>query len=135
MSEKKDRRIMDEVTRFTTLLGPNTKFTGRITGSDNCIINGRIMGDCALEGVLVLGQEGIWEGDIVAPNAVVSGRVAGSMDIGKKIELTRSARVQGALASPMIAIEEGAVHDGEIRMKSDTEVVRFREKRKAERKD
>lgn len=130
MSVKKGRRIIDEVEQFTTLLGPRSEFTGQIEGGDNCIINGKVIGDCELSGVLVLGEEGHWQGNIRAPKVIISGQVTGAIVVDTKLELTRTARIKGSITSPVVAIEEGAVHEGEIRMQGTSEVIRFREKRR-----
>lgn len=130
---KKDRRIMDDVDQFTTLLGPNSKFVGTISGSDNCIVNGFVEGDCDLEGVMVLGEDGRWEGDIRAPKVIISGQVEGSIVVTEKLELTHTARVKGSISCPVIAIADGAVHIGAISMQGREDVVRFKDQRQGKR--
>lgn len=125
----KKRRLIDKASHFTTLIGHNTRFSGRILGADNCIVYGEIKGDCQLDAVLVVGEEGQWQGHIKAPAVIVSGSVDGNLDVGDKLELTKTAHVKGKIVSPMVAIEEGAVHVGEINMGKGPEVVRFKEKR------
>jgi len=125
----KKRRIMDEVSHFTTLLGPKTHFVGTITGGDNCIVYGQVEGDCQCDGVLVLGEHGQWQGNIQAPSVVISGHVEGDIDAGAKLELTGSARVNGSISSPVVAMEQGAVHAGEMHMGKQTDIIRFTEKR------
>jgi len=126
---KKKRRVMDEVSHFTTLLGQKTRFVGTISGSDNCIVYGQVEGDCRCDSVLVLGEHGRWQGNILAPNVIISGDVEGNIDVTEKLELTGTARVNGGISSPVVAIEEGAVHVGAIRMEKQTDVIRFKEKR------
>ena len=129
MLGKKKRRIMDEVSHFTTLLGQKTRFVGTISGSDNCIVYGQVEGDCRCEGVLVLGEQGQWQGNIQAPNVIVSGHVDGNIDASVKLELTSAARVEGCISTPVLAMEEGAVHAGEMRMEKPMDVIHFKEKR------
>ena len=86
----KNRRIMDEVSHFTTLLGPKTRFVGTMTGGDNCIVYGQVKGDCQCDGVLVLGEHGQWQGNIQAPSVIISGHVDGDIDVSSKLELTAS---------------------------------------------
>jgi len=126
---KKKRRIMDEVSHFTTLLGQKTRFVGTISGSDNCIVYGQVEGDCECEGVLVLGEQGQWQGNIQAPNVIISGHVEGNIDARVKLELTNTAHVDGGVSSPIVAMEEGAVHAGEMRMEKPMDVIHFKEKR------
>lgn len=126
------RRTLDGVHSFTTLVGHDTHFTGTIEGKDNYIINGTVTGDCRVEGAVVLGEQGRWIGNIQAETVVISGEVEGDITVTGKLELAPSARVSGRITSPVIAIAEGAIHQGEIRMTRDGGVARFSEKREAE---
>lgn len=127
----KGRRVLDEVTGFATLVGACARLSGHFEGTDNCIINGVVEGDCELAGMLVLGEQGHWRGNIMAANAVISGQVDGDIVTREKLELTSSARVYGAISSAAIAIASGAIHEGNIHMEQGPEVVRFQEKRKS----
>ncbi len=127
------RRALDGVRSFTTLVGHDTHFTGTIEGKDNFIINGTVSGDCRIEGTVVLSEQGRWIGNIQADTVVISGVVEGDISVSGKLELTPTARVSGRISSPVIAIAEGAIHQGEIRMTREGEVSRFSEKREAEK--
>lgn len=127
----KKKRIMDEVSHFTTLLGQKTRFVGNLSGSDNCIVYGQVEGDCVFDGALVLGEQGRWHGNIKAPNVIISGHVEGNIDVSVKLELTSTARVNGCITSPVVAMAQGAVHAGEMRMLKQTEIIHFAEKRES----
>jgi cytoskeletal protein CcmA (bactofilin family) len=123
------RRVLDGVHNFTTLVGHETRFSGTIEGSDNYIINGAVEGNCRIDGAVVLSEQGRWFGNIHATNVVISGTVEGDIVVSGKLELTSSARVNGCITSPVIAIAEGAIHQGEIRMTREGNVLRYSEKR------
>lgn len=125
----KGRRLLDSVHEVGTLIGAKSRFVGRLEGDDSTIVNGTFEGDCDIDGVVVLSAHGRWLGNIAAASAVVSGEVRGDITVREKLELTASARVSGRITSPVIAIEEGAIHQGEIRMTREGEVVRYRERR------
>lgn len=125
----KGRRTLDGVQQITTLIGHDSRFIGRLEGKDNTIVNGTFEGDCDIEGVVVLSEQGRWIGNIGASSAIVSGEVQGDISVREKLELTHTARVTGRIVAPVIAIEEGAIHQGEIRMAREGEVVRFKERR------
>lgn len=129
MNRGPGRRALDRAGNFTTLIGHGTRFTGRIEGGDNYLINGTVEGDCDIGGAIVLSEQGHWIGNIQAANVVISGEVKGDITVREKLELTASARVSGCITSPVIAIAEGAIHQGEIRMTREGEVTRFREQR------
>lgn len=125
----KGRRTLDGVQQITTLIGHDSRFIGRLEGKDNTIVNGTFEGDCDIEGVVVLSEQGRWIGNIGASSAIISGEVQGDISVREKLELTHTARVTGRIVAPVIAIEEGAIHQGEIRMAREGEVVRFKERR------
>lgn len=135
LGSNKKRRIMDQANQFSTLLGPKTRFIGTIHSSDNCIVYGQIEGDCHSDGVLILGEEGRWRGDISATKVIVSGSVKGNLEAVEQLELSASAHVAGDISTPVLAMAEGAVHIGGVQMGRPTDVVHFRERRAPEAQD
>jgi len=129
-NKKKDRRrTLDRVEPFTTMIGPQTVYTGVFQGKDNHIVYGEVQGECDIEGALVLGEGSRWTGNIRAVNIVVAGRVEGDIQAVNKLELTRTAHVHGKITSPVVAIARGAVHDGSIRMTKQTQITHYEERR------
>lgn len=116
LGKAKGRRSLDKVNGFATSVGPETHFTGSIGGSGHCIVYGQVQGECDLSGTLVIGESGVWRGDIIAENILIAGRVQGSVMAREKLEIISTARIQGSLVSPVIAIAEGAIHEGEVHM-------------------
>lgn len=125
----KKRRMMDRVSHFTTLIGQKTHINGRIISKDNCIVYGQIKGQGQIDSVLMVGENGSWEGDFTASDVIVSGNVNGNVSVENKLEITRTARINGKLSCPVVAIEEGAVHIGEINMGKVREMVHYQERR------
>lgn len=129
LASSKGRRSLDGVDGFTTSVGPGSVFTGTIGGDGHTIVLGRVEGSSDLNGTLVVGDGGVWVGDITANTIVVAGQLEGSITAHEKIEILSTAQIRGSLTSPVIAIAEGAVHDGEIHM---GEVKRFTDQRDGE---
>lgn len=128
LAKNKGRRSLDGVEGFTTSVGPGSVFTGTIGGDGHTIVLGRVEGSSELNGTLVVGDGGSWVGDVTAKNVVIAGQLEGTIVAHEKIEILSTAKIQGSLTSPIIAIAEGAVHDGEIHM---GEVKRFTDQRDA----
>lgn len=127
----KGRRALDSARQFTTLIGAGTSVAGTMRGSENCIVNGSVEGDCEIDGLLVLGEQGRWRGNISAATVIISGDVNGDIVARDKLELSASARVTGTITSPVVAMAEGAIHQGGIRMtREGAAVSSFQEKRK-----
>lgn len=127
----KGRRALDGVKQFTTLIGNGTHLTGTLRGSENCIVNGSVEGNCEIDGTLVLGETGRWHGNITATMAIISGEIVGDIVTGEKLELSASARITGNITSPVVAMAEGAIHQGGIKMtRGGGALSNFQEKRK-----
>lgn len=134
MSESdKKRRIIDRANQFSTLLGPRTRVVGTLSSRDNCIVYGQFEGDCHCDGVLILGEQGRWHGDVKAGKVIVSGTVSGNVQATEQLELSPTAQITGDIATPMLAIADGAVHIGGVQMERPADVVHFRERRSSER--
>lgn len=130
LGQLRERRTLDQVGEFATFIGPGSAFTGTFRGRDNYIVFGSVQGDCDLEGALILGETGCWTGNIAAHFVVIAGTVTGDVTAREKIELASTARVRGTLKSPVIAMAEGAVHEGAIHMSATTQFVRFSDRRR-----
>jgi len=128
LGKSKGRRILDRVEGFATSIGPEAHFRGSIGGAGHCIVYGRVEGDCDIDGTLVIAEGGTWVGNIAAANVLVAGQVEGTLLAREKMEIISTARICGKLTSRVIAIAEGAVHDGELQM---GDVTRFADQRDA----
>jgi cytoskeletal protein CcmA (bactofilin family) len=129
MGSSKGRRSLDRVEGFSTSIGAGSVFKGSISGAGHSIILGRIEGDSELDGTVVIGEGGMWVGNLAAENIIIAGEVQGTVVAKNKIEIVSTARIHGSLTSPYIAIAEGAVHEGEIHM---GEVKRFTDQRESD---
>ena len=131
LANNKGRRSLDTVDGFTTSVGAGSVFTGTIGGEGHTIVLGRVEGNSELNGTLVVGEGGSWVGDITAKNVVIAGQLEGSIVAQEKIEILSTAQIRGSLTCSVIAIAEGAVHDGEIHMGDAGNVTRFTDQRDA----
>jgi cytoskeletal protein CcmA (bactofilin family) len=129
MGGTKGRRSLDKVNGFATSIGSDTRLQGTLGGKGHCIVQGQVEGDCDFEGTLVIAETGFWRGELYATNIIIAGKVEGTAVAREKMEIVSTARIKGRLQSPVIAIAEGAVHDGEIHTAQASDVRRFMEQR------
>jgi len=127
-TKRKRRRALDAID-FSSVIGEGSVYRGALDGAGGYLVQGRVEGECALDGTLVLGARGRWVGNITATTVVIAGEVHGHVTAHTKLELKEGARVRGDIASPVIAIAAGAAYDGEIRLRRRSRVVRYEEKR------
>lgn len=125
------RRIHDSSNGPTTYIAPSTKIVGTITGQGSYVFCGTVEGDCDINGPLTLAEGSHWKGTVRANDIVVGGTVEGDVIARQRVEIGGTARVSGSLAGNSIAVAEGAVIEGEIKVMSGAAPVNFQEKRQA----
>jgi cytoskeletal protein CcmA (bactofilin family) len=129
LGRSKGRRTLDKVEGFSTVIGKDSNFTGTIGGAGNFIVQGRVEGDCNIQGTLVIAETGHWLGNISAGCVLIAGRVDGDVTAIDKMEIISSARIKGKITSAVLAIAEGAIHEGVVAMHAKPDVKRFKDKR------
>lgn len=132
---KKKRRATDTVRTYTTEIGAEAVFEGKLQGEGNYAVHGKMVGESDISGTLLLCTEGEWVGNVLADIVVIAGTVRGHVMARQKIELQQSGRVEGDLEAPALAIAEGAIYDGKIKMAKAADITRFKEKRGVEPED
>jgi cytoskeletal protein CcmA (bactofilin family) len=123
------RRIQDSASGPTTYIGPQSRISGMVVGKGAYVFCGRVEGDCDIEGPVTLGEGGYWVGTLKATDVVIAGVVDGDVVADQRVEVAGTARIAGSLAGHSIAVAEGAVIEGEIRIRSGAAATEFTEKR------
>jgi len=91
------------------------KIKGEMTGTEDLFIDGVVEGKVTLtNSVLTVGPNGAVKADISARELVVRGRAEGTFTATQRIQIWRSARVQGDIRCGSIAIEDGAELRGKV---------------------
>ena len=129
MTEIPRRRLTDKAAGSPTFIGNGTIMTGDLQCQGDLVVAGSVTGDCIVRGAFTLADGASWEGRLQANNAVIAGRVQGSLMIAEKIEIRKSARIRGAVSARSIAVAQGAVIEGDLAVTSGAPVVRYEEKR------
>jgi cytoskeletal protein CcmA (bactofilin family) len=125
---KLKRRIQDS-SGPTTYVAASTKIVGTITGQGAYVFCGTVEGDCDIDGPLTLAAGGRWKGIMKATDIVVAGTVEGDVVAKQRVEILGSARITGSLGGNSIAVAEGAIIEGEIKVTSGADATTFQEKR------
>ena len=129
---KKKRRATDNIVTYTTEVGPDAVFEGKLQGEGNYSVRGKIIGESDISGTLLLETGGEWIGNVLADVVVIAGTVKGNVMAREKLEMQITGRVNGDLEAPVIAIAEGAVYDGKIKMAKAANITRYKERRGVE---
>jgi cytoskeletal protein CcmA (bactofilin family) len=129
MSELPRRRWIDRLGSAPSLLTSGSTITGDIETAGPLLVNGTITGDGRVDGELVIAPGAIWLGDVQARNAVVGGAITGNLRIADKLEIGAKASIRGNVTAKRLAIAQGAIVEGEIRVTGNEPIVRFEERR------
>jgi cytoskeletal protein CcmA (bactofilin family) len=105
-------------------LGPGLWIKGEITGNEDLRIDSQVEGSISIGGFrLTIGPNSRVDGEIVAREAVVSGKVTGNINARDRLEIKNGSSVIGDLSTARISIEEGAYFKGSVEIdRSHTQV-------------
>ncbi len=121
------KRTLDHIQQEPTLLGGESVFVGNLQGKKDFFVRGKVVGDCDVEGMVLLSPNSYWLGNITADVVIISGRVEGNVTARVKLEVRDAARIQGNLTSPAIALSEIAKINGNVSHSGD--LTHFNERR------
>ena len=98
-----------------TCLGRTISVQGELTASEHLIIDGRFEGRItALEHGVAISHDATVTADIVARTVTVLGHVTGTLSASELVEIRASGSVEGRIASPSVAIDDGACFNGTV---------------------
>jgi cytoskeletal protein CcmA (bactofilin family) len=104
---------------ITALMGKGAEFQGQLTFKGTVRIDGRFLGSITSEGKLVLGKDAYVEGTISVGELEMHGTLQGEISVAHKTLLHESARLTGSLHTALLAVEEGALLQGDLQMSKD----------------
>ncbi|MDJ0867807.1 MAG: polymer-forming cytoskeletal protein [Myxococcota bacterium] len=116
---------MPETTTRPTTSGSNlsafidqgSEFEGKLTFKDTVRIDGRFRGEISSENTLVVGETGEIEATVRSRHVAISGAVVGNIFASQQLVLHKTARIEGDIEAGSLAVEEGAIVNGGIKMK------------------
>ena len=98
-------------------VGSGTAFTGEATFKAMMRIDGQLSGRItSSSGTLVIGTNGKVDANIEVAVATIHGTVNGDIIATQRLELGRSAKVNGNISAPSLIIEQGALFEGSCKM-------------------
>src|SRR5687767_3342116 len=103
--------------RLSGFVGHGTVLTGETNFQMMLRVDGHLTGTVTSEGgTLIVGTNGQVDANVSVGVATVNGIINGDVIATEKIQLGRTARVMGNIATPRLVIEEGAVFEGGCNM-------------------
>jgi cytoskeletal protein CcmA (bactofilin family) len=103
-------------------LGRESEWEGKIKFHGPVRIDSHFKGEITSNGNLILGEEGLIEGNIHCSYIAIRGELHGDIIADHRVDLHAPGKVFGNIHSPSIVIDEGVIFEGTIRMYQEKEV-------------
>ncbi len=101
----------------TATIGASIEVNGEITGKEDLIINGHVVGTISLrENSVSIGKNGRVSADVLAKNIVVEGEVKGELRGSEQVTVEPSGRVTGDIRAPRVILNDGCQFKGSVDM-------------------
>lgn len=99
-----------------SVIGSGMRIIGDVETSGVVKIDGTIEGSVRGARQVVLGRSGVIQGDVSAQEAVLGGRVIGSVSATDRVEVQSTSRIEGDIQTKSIVVVEGGILNGHVRM-------------------
>lgn len=100
----------------TTLVGAGTTLKGDLSSNSDIRIDGTIIGNIHSTAKVVIGANGVVEGDISGNQADIIGKVTGNIKVKDLLQLRGDSVVTGNLYAAKLQIEPSATFNGQCHM-------------------
>lgn len=101
-----------------SLIGPGMNIAGDLSTDGTVRVEGRIEGTVRAGKTVIIGKGGEVVGDVVTQDAVIGGRVRGTVVAESRLELQATCDIEGHIRTRTqhLKLEEGARFNGQIQM-------------------
>jgi len=100
----------------TTLIGTGTTLKGDISSNSDLRIDGTVIGNVQSTAKIVIGVNGLVEGDISGNQADIVGKVSGNIRTKELLQLRGESVVTGNLYAGKLQVEPTATFNGQCHM-------------------
>jgi len=100
----------------TTLIGAGTTLKGDISSNSDLRIDGTVIGNIHSSSKIVIGANGVVEGDISGTQADIVGKVSGNIRTKELLQLRGECVVTGNLFAGKLQVEPSATFNGQCHM-------------------
>jgi cytoskeletal protein CcmA (bactofilin family) len=116
MRLRKSENGLGDPGKVNSVIGPGAVFSGECNVEGAVRIDGEMIGTVRATRMAVIGKSGTVRGDVIIDDAIVGGRVYGSIIATGRVELQSGALVEGDITTSKLVVEEGTVFNGKCSM-------------------
>jgi len=106
-------------TGSASLISAGTTLKGDLNSNADLRIDGTLIGNIHSSAKVIIGANGIVEGDINGQTADILGKVTGTIKVKELLQLKGSSLVQGNIQAGRLQVEPTAVFNGECHMNAE----------------
>jgi cytoskeletal protein CcmA (bactofilin family) len=99
-----------------SIIGPGMEVIGECRTDGTIRIEGTVQGTVRAGKAVVVGRDGVVDGEVHTQDAVISGRVKGMLVAESRLELQATCRIEGDVRARRMQLEEGAMLNGTVQM-------------------
>jgi cytoskeletal protein CcmA (bactofilin family) len=99
-----------------SIIAPGTKVTGDVETDGTLRVEGTVEGHIKAAKAVVLGKDGVVIGDIATQDAVIGGRVTGTVVAESRLELQATCIIDGEIRARRVKLDEGGKVNGQVAM-------------------
>ena len=107
---------VENIKDIKAYLGEDTVFSGTLSFNGVVRIDGKMDGEVNTDDTLIVGENGVLEADINAGTVICRGKIKGTIQASKRIEIHTNSEVVGNISAPALLVENGAIFDGNCDM-------------------
>ncbi len=115
-------------------MGAETFFEGKLTYTGAVRLDGRFKGVIRSDDTLIVGETGRVEGELHVGITIIQGEVVGNVYGKERVELHHPGRMIGNITAPVVIMDEGAILEGNCKMKEKKKEEKKEGKKKEEEK-
>jgi cytoskeletal protein CcmA (bactofilin family) len=99
-----------------SIIGPGMRVIGDCLTDGTLRVEGSVEGTVRAGKAVVLGKDGVIDGDVVTQDAVIGGRVTGSITAESRLELQATCVIEGQIRARRIKLDEGGKVNGTVQI-------------------
>ena len=107
---------MDSSNGSNNIIGEGSVLKGNLSSSGNVRLEGKVIGDLASSSKVACGETSVVDGNVVAENAEIAGKVTGKVTVDELLILKSTASIHGDISTSNLIIESGANFNGACTM-------------------
>jgi cytoskeletal protein CcmA (bactofilin family) len=99
-----------------SIIGPGMRVIGDCETEGTLRIEGTVEGTVRAGKAVVVGKDGVVLGDIATQDAVIGGRVTGTVVAESRLELQATCLIEGEIRARRMKLDEGGTVNGKVHM-------------------